>query len=59
MSALSIVARPSNPFSTDDVGYSQHEDFEESTEEVKPLTEEEKAAHLEMLKQKYTAITDS
>lgn len=29
-----------------------HEDFEESTEEVKPMTEEEKAAHLEMLRKK-------
>jgi len=29
-----------------------HDNFEESTEEVKPMTEEEKAAHLEMLKKK-------
>ena len=37
----------------------QHEAFEESTEEIKPMTEEEKIAHLEMLKQRYTAVTDS
>ncbi|KAF8421932.1 ubiquitin-related domain-containing protein [Tirmania nivea] len=29
-----------------------HDNFEESTEEVKPMSEEEKAAHLEMLKKK-------
>lgn len=39
-----------------DEGYRKHEDFEESTEEVKPLTEEEKAAHLDLLKQRYAAI---
>ncbi|KAF8469191.1 hypothetical protein BDZ91DRAFT_89001 [Kalaharituber pfeilii] len=30
----------------------QHDEFEESTDEVKPMTEEEKAAHLALLKQK-------
>ncbi|RPB28315.1 hypothetical protein L211DRAFT_860045 [Terfezia boudieri ATCC MYA-4762] len=29
-----------------------HDNFEESTEEAKPMTEEEKAAHLEMLRKK-------
>ena len=32
--------------------YREHDQFEESTEEVKPLTEEEKAAQLELLRKK-------
>lgn len=32
---------------------SGHDEFDESTEEIKPLTEEEKAAKLIELKQKY------
>lgn len=33
-------------------GYSEHTDFSESTEEIAPLTEEEKKAKLEELRQK-------